>query len=236
MTEARWEDLGDEEMLIAAPTRLDEEDAIEAADDRRFRMRRAAVRDALARRMLEAFICFQLETCPPFRTRFERLKVEVDETVVYELLFDDPLDLEKAQVRLNNLQRRIGVPKSARITLRDAVADALPSWRRGGVARNERRRQRIAPFACDALDLLGALSPEERALRFALFASCRVSRELARDGAIRADELERCSPRLARDGIPTLLGLETVEEVRYLVLRRLADTPALLPNKGLEAA
>ncbi len=219
---------GDDEVLVAPSDPEADEDA-ERADDRenrRSRLHRLKVRDLIARRMLEAFICFQLDRTPAFKTRFERLKTEVDAVVVAKFLFHQEEDRTKALRLLKEIQGCLGLPRAERVTLREAIADALPHWRRGEIRRNEVRRHRIEPYVQACLDLLADLTPDDCASRHALFASVRGARELVRDGAIRTDELARLSPRLAHGPAPTLLGCEVVEEVRYLVLRE----PSLLPN------
>lgn len=235
--EARLADEGDDEILVAvsSPEAAHAAGRAHDADARRARLRRLKVRDLLARRMLEAFICFQLDRTPAFKTRFERLKTEVDAVVVAKFLFHQEEDRTKALRLLKEIQKCLGLPKSERVTLREAIADALPQWRRGAIRRNEERRRRIAPCVREGLGLIAGLPPAEQASRLALFASDRDARELVRDGAIRADELARCSSRLLRGPGPTLLGCEVVEEVRYLVLRHAAEFPPSDDGK-LEAA
>ncbi len=182
------------------------------------------MRDIVIRRLLEAFIVFQLETCPAFQTRFERLRTETDYVVVRDLLFADSRERERFQRELKEIQKGIGIPVSERLSLEPAVTDALPLIRRGRLVRLTTQRREIEVLARGVLTQLQTLSTEEQACRYATFASPRDARELVRDGAVRPEDLGD-SPRLTdRDGKIRPIAYDVVAELRYRVLRN----PALL--------
>jgi hypothetical protein len=198
----------------------DDGDPEEEARMRREWTKRLIVRDIVVRRLLEAFIVFQLETCPAFRTRFERLRTETDYVVARDLLFYGKQERDEMKQGLKEVQQRLKIPGSERLSLESAVMLALPVLRRNGVSRMVASHRERKEHARLVLAQLVKLAPEARENRYAMLASPRTARELVQEGAVRPEELGCLTQLMNRDGSIRSLAYEIIEELRYRVLRQ----------------